>query len=87
MVKPPRRSGATDIQKLDQFVIICAGLGDIAVVIEFFSEFRERNNHHGGVLLVTGNFATRVLTLTGGSPDRGENTGLPDTGQPGGCPA
>ncbi|WP_205317952.1 hypothetical protein [Salmonella enterica] len=51
VVQDACRSGAPDIQKLDQFVVIFTGLGrNITVAIELFLS-SERNNHHDGVLL------------------------------------
>ncbi|EAP3676082.1 hypothetical protein EAP82_18595 [Salmonella enterica] len=71
VVQDACRSGAPDIQKLDQFVVIFTGLGNITVAIELFSEFRERNNHHDGVLLsgVTGHH--RNSHAHGDGPEQG----------------
>lgn len=65
-------SGAPDIQKLDQLVVIFTGLGNIVVAIELFSEFRKRNNHHDGVLLsgITGHHWSSYAQ-TGGGPGQG----------------
>ncbi|EAN5734664.1 hypothetical protein EJD04_17740 [Salmonella enterica] len=71
VVQDACRSGAPDIQKLDQFVVIFTGLGNITVAIELFSEFRERNNHHDGALLsgVTGHH--RSSHAHGDGPEQG----------------
>ncbi|EAB2655884.1 hypothetical protein EIU44_19655 [Salmonella enterica] len=72
VVQDTCRSEAPDIQKLEQFVVIFTGLGDIAVAIELFSEFRKRNNHHDGVLLsgLTGHHRSSYAQ-TGGGPGQG----------------